>query len=450
MKNLVLPLIVFLFLSFNMNAQQETMLYGTSRIPQSFKLNPAMMPSTKLNIGIPATNMLFEVGKSKFKTKGIVTRSGDGYDVDVDALVNGFEDRNQVFMNFSSELLHGGFKVGNNYFQFNISERIGIKADFPKELAILFREVYEERYINQNLAVNNIRFSGYHTREFGFGYSRKINDKLNVGARFKLLYGVSNFYAESTDLYVDTQLRDEQDEVGGNITYQFRSSGYENYNEGNIENILYANGNWGAGFDLGAEYKFNDRISASASILDLGSSIRFKNDNHNYEQTNINVSLQPMDLVAFYFQNDSLSVEDQVQKFADSLQSEVDPVENGDAYTYSIPTRLFLSGTFDITKKHSVTLINQNIFSDQQNVSYVKAVYRGQIKNFFTGIVGYDLYNPYTKWSNLGLGFSINGGPFQFYLMTEDFVSVLIRPDDQIQPNLRLGMNLTFGKNEDE
>jgi hypothetical protein len=59
----------------------------------------------------------------------------------------------------------------------------------------------------------------------------------------------------------------------------------------------------------------------------------------------------------------------------------------------------------------------------------------------------YSIYN--RSYNNFGLGLTVNGGPVQLYIVTDNILGVFI-PHKAKNLHLRCGINLTFGRKEKE
>ena len=123
-----------------------------------------------------------------------------------------------------------------------------------------------------------------------------------------------------------------------------------------------------------------------------------------------------------------------------------DATENDANFTSRIPTRVNLATSFNVSNALTFTVLNQNVFIENfDNMHFLKVMMQVKLKRTFTAIAAYDLINNQTSQSNLGLGFALNLGPFQMYALSED-VLFISNTNDRVTGSLRLGMNLTFGR----
>lgn len=125
--------------------------------------------------------------------------------------------------------------------------------------------------------IRNIRAYAEAYLETGVGYSRPITDKLTVGGKVKLLWGVG-----SMDATID-QMHAEMGETSWKVTstgtlqtnmkglvpeMEVDEQGRDYYNSFDFDSPGLSG--FGMGVDLGATYQLTENIMLSAAVLDLG------------------------------------------------------------------------------------------------------------------------------------------------------------------------------------
>lgn len=443
-------LLISLHLS-ELQAQQDMMLYNLTQIPQSVYANPGIIPETRMNIAIPATNSLVQGGKSRFHTTEAFYRDDQNrLRLDGIEMINSFQERNRARMNGSLDWVHIGFESGLNYIHFNVTEHGGFDFDFPREAATLIKEVYQENYLGQVFDVRDTRFSFQHYREFGAGFARRFSSRFSMGAKVKYLYGVGTFSTNENSFRVNTDITGSEGEslLGGGLTYSAQSAGLSNY-QGGDENtgLLYGDGNTGFAADLGFNFEVSNFFTVSAAVINMGGVINWSNNVRNFEQPNREININLLELPEAFDEElpQRREITDQIESLLDSLMGD-DATENDANFTSRIPTRVNLATSFNVSNALTFTVLNQNVFIENfDNMHFLKVMMQAKLKRTFTAIAAYDLINNQTSQSNLGLGFALNLGPFQMYALSED-VLFISNTNDRVTGSLRLGMNLTFGR----
>ena len=154
----------------------------------------------------------------------------------------------------------------------------------------------------------------------GVGLARNITERLTVGARVKALLGVGNLKLDINNIAVNSNLSgyntgDLNDlngraEIRVDATLENSSKLIElSEDDGVIDEIEFGTfglAGYGLGIDLGASYKLMDKLTLSASLLDLGFMKWSKNNtsvakataNQSYDLTNSSDRYEFVDKVA--------------------------------------------------------------------------------------------------------------------------------------------------------
>ena len=129
-------LISFVFLLTKINAQQDFILYHMPSIPQITQVDPASMPDSKLDIGLPIISSVYgSVFNTGFSIGDIFYQNNDGIMMpDVDNAIAKMSSENFFILNGSTDLIFVGFKAGNNFFSFNVTEKLDFTFNYPKDL----------------------------------------------------------------------------------------------------------------------------------------------------------------------------------------------------------------------------------------------------------------------------------------------------------------------------
>jgi hypothetical protein len=294
------------------------------------QLNPALAPGRGyLNLPVIGTfNASVNSSTLGYQdVMDIIDNSEGGDFFKSDAFINKLDNLNNLNVNLSTDILSAGWYKGKNFWSFNIGLRNDIGASIPKGMFEFLREMdglsaYDnlERLsnINQKVGHQSLEINSY--AEVGVGLARNITERLTVGARVKALLGVGNLKLDINNIAVNSNLSgyntgDLNDLNGGaeirvDATLENSSKLIElSEDDGVIDEIEFGTfglAGYGLGIDLGASYKLMDKLTLSASLLDLGFMKWSKNNtsvakataNQSYDLTNSSDRCEFVDKVA--------------------------------------------------------------------------------------------------------------------------------------------------------
>jgi hypothetical protein len=425
-----------LFLSVAAQAQEDLTLYNMDVINQSNQINPSLMPENGGYIGIPilsSTDIRFT--NSGFTWRDLhYTRPDDSVTIDIDNAVNKLPEKNYISFAARATIMSGGFKIRNNYFSLNITERAMFNFTFPKELFQLLLQG-NGAFIGQEIDLRSMAFDATHYREYGIGWTRALNKKLTIGGRLKYLYGMENFSSAKSNLSFYTAPDDYRLELTSGYTINTSTTG--NDSTGNGGNYMFGLKNTGFAVDLGFTYFYSDRWKFNASIIDLGS-ISWKSNVKNLVTANGSYSFDGIDINQFL--SDSAS---STENLTDSLSDSFKPTNNSDAYTTKLPTEIYLNSGYKLDQKMFVSgLIHATVFRNTVQPSVTFALNR-RLTNHFSASISYSMINHHAN--NVGAGLAVNVGAFQFFLLSDNWIGT-INPLSNNTLNAHFGFNLIFGR----
>ena len=294
------------------------------------QLNPALAPGRGyLNLPVIGT-FNASVNSSTLGYQDVMdiidnTEGGDFFKSD--AFINKLDNLNNLNVNLSTDILSAGWYKGKNFWSFNIGLRNDIGASIPKGMFEFMREMDGlsaddnlERLsnINQKVGHQSLEINSY--AEVGVGLARNITERLTVGARVKALLGVGNLKLDINNIAVTSNLSGyntgELNDLNGSAEIRVDAT-LENSSklielsedDGVIDEIEFGTfglAGYGLGIDLGASYKLMDKLTLSASLLDLGFMKWSKNNtsvakataNQSYDLTNSSDRYEFVDKVA--------------------------------------------------------------------------------------------------------------------------------------------------------
>ena len=412
-------------------------------VPQRMYANPAFFPSySKINIGLPIISSdYFNVSNSGFKYSDLIKHRSqdDSLVVDYNNMLSKLKKNNYLTLATQIDLLSFGFAVKKNYFSFNMTEKVDLRFSYPKS----FMEFIDKgnggllgQQVNFNLGIN-----ATHYREYGFGYSRKINDKLTIGGKFKYLYGMENVSTEKSDVSLTTNPNDFAITAKANIKINTSGLDTGSFNNFNVSNYAFKKKNNGMGIDLGAVYKYNDKFTFSASVIDLGF-IKWQQSVTTYQSANpnANFNFQGLDVNQLIKTDSTNNLSKTV---TDSLKKtfKIDTVHK--TYTTRLTSKIYLSAKYNLTEKINVGILFYGEIFDQTLHPGVALSYNQRVGRWLGFSLSYSMYN--RSYNNIGLGLSHNLGPVQIYIVSDNVLGAIF-PQNTKNINLRTGINLTFGR----
>ena len=268
------------------SAQTTYSGYFLDNYDYAFQMNPAFgneknfvsFPAIgNLNVGVRGnlhlTDVLYNVnGRTVLFTNPEVNTA--------DA-ISKFGNHNKISANEKIDILSGGFKAWGGYNTISISAVVNAGVSIPKA----FFELAKEGITNKTYDIKNMAVDANAYAQIAFNHSRDIKEVpgLRVGAAFKVLLGAGGVQAKfnraelelAENNWIARTNADIYASIGGlrwkTKTYTPEGNTdmqpYE-YVSGAKLNHFYPTG-FGLGFDLGAEYKWND-FKFSVAALDLG------------------------------------------------------------------------------------------------------------------------------------------------------------------------------------
>ena len=468
----LLILILSLILA-DVSAQNSQVLYFMN-LPQNHLLNPALRPSNSIYIGLPVLSGFNINVNNNFVNYSDVFLKGQPSDsiisvlnpkYNIDDFLAKIKNKNSLEPEVTVQLFGLGFSVGKTgYVFFDVNERIDGNIVIPKDL---FKLAFKgnEGFVGSKIDLSSLRGDLKYYREFGLGYSKDFTNKLRLGVKGKLLFGVAAASIDNKALGI-TVNNDYSHTFNADITANFSAplkvtknadKSVESIvfddsrldNGSGIANFISGKKNIGLGLDLGATYDFSEKLIVSASITDLGF-IKWKKDVTNlkskgkFDFSGLNI----VDVV-----NGTKTIDEVAQDMIDSLKNSFKVTDSNTAFTTFLPFGLSLAGSYNLTKSFSVGVLSYSRFIGKQIRESLTLSANMNLGNAFSASISYTAENH--KYDNLGAGLAFRPGIFQFYIVSDrlpvtwnkiksDNSTVLI-PANWNTFNLRLGMNLAFG-----
>lgn len=473
----ILMIILAVFVA-DASAQNSQVLYYMN-IPQNHLANPALRPSNSVYIGLPGlsginlnVNNNF-VNFSDIFLKGqpkdsIISFLHPGYDVE--KFLAKIKNKNFFEPEITIPLFGVGFSVGRDGYVFlDINERIEGNIVLPEDLFRLALKGNEE-FVGSKIDLSSLRAGMKYYREFGIGYSRNFTDKLRIGIKGKLLFGIADVSLDNKSLGI-TVNDDYSHTFDANLIVNMSGpvTVYEN-SKHNIDSIVFDDSrlktsggrvdflsgkkNMGLGLDIGATYDITDRIVVSAAITDLGF-ITWKKDVVNLKANN-QFKFSGLNMLDFF--NGTKTIDELGKDYLDSLKNAFVVSNSKAAFTTYLPFGISFGASYNVTKQFSVGLLSYTRAIDKQLREALTLSANINLGNALSTSFSYTATN--NRYDNLGAGLAFRAGIVQFYLISDripvmwnkikDKNSSVVIPANWNIVNLRLGMNLVFGNRNKE
>ncbi len=366
-KIIVSGLFICLFLaSNNKSIAQKDILYFLREAPQVMQYNPAITPCSNFYLSLMLGVTDIGVHTSGFSYHDLIHKHpiySDSLQLDLEGFRSQLSDNNFINFNYDMDLLGFGFKIGKNYFSYDLSLTLDSRVNFSKGIFDLILE-------GSNANNGNIRLLDGHLLDVNsyitnaIGYTREINDRLSIGGKIKLLSGIVNIHTNEANLelnFKDSEkisAHGELDILTANIigdlsiTSLFKENASADFIvPENLNTILdHAMDNVGLSFDLGASYRLLENLELSASIVDVFNFISW-----NTHATQI-INNKPFEEIVFEGITSSIdsietNFETQINSLADSISSALDVrTQNISSYTTHLPMKIYFGATYNFGK----------------------------------------------------------------------------------------------------
>lgn len=366
---------IMMLCTLSANAQFLRTSYFMEGTHYRQQLNPALTP-TKGYINIPVIGSVnATVGSTSLGYQDIMDIIDDGGDFYTKPDFMGrLKDKNNLNVNFSTEILSAGWYKGKNFWSFNVGLRADIGANLTKDLFNFLNEVdeIENTWNNNEFNVGSQQLNIQAYTEIGLGLSRQINNRLTVGGRVKVLLGIGNLEMKIKQAYMKANLPNETRineiantqftanwqnevtnlkneinnynaklEVDASLESSFKGLELPENENGYIDDLDFDAGKmglagYGVGIDLGASYKILDNLTVSASVLDLGF-VSWSKGSTKMATATGNIAMDGKDYVKRF---DNVSSVEEAQRVLNDFTTEsndfLNSVGNGDVLNYDM------------------------------------------------------------------------------------------------------------------
>lgn len=479
-----LHILIALFFSFALlstNAQRNNTLYFMDEIPQANLLNPALQHKCKINVGGLITPILppleMDMGLNGFAVKDLLPIDKNLDSIihpehplfDYDKYHKRLRKMNYINTDININILSAGYRFKEDwYFTFNLSEKIHTRVGLSKNLLTFLDEGNGQSLLGKDVELAGIHLDALHYREWAFGASKKMDKKLTVGGKAKLLFGKANLYTRRNDLLMKTN--DDPNSTfettfTTDIEYNMSQPFFRidslyylpdhdsvvfvdtTFDDVNPGDYIFNSKNVGLGLDLGAIWTPNDDWTFHVSLLDIGY-IKFK-DNTTTVKSKGQYLFDGVDIVPYIQEEDSAYV----SQLQDSVVNIFMAEHDNKPYTYVLAPKIYLGGSRKINDMFSAAALFRAELYHKSVFMSLTLSGQADLKKWVSLSLSYAVTN--NTFKNLGFGIVLKGGPLQFYFVGDNLLGKwqIIRSDGDfsgVMPytmryvSFRFGMNLIF------
>jgi hypothetical protein len=153
------------------------------------------------------------------------------------------------------------------------------------------------------------------------------------------------------------------------------------------------------------------------------------------------VTFDGIDFVQFLWQSDSVRKK-LAQDMGDSLTKHFDLTPSEESYWAPLNTKVLLTGMYNLTEKDKIGVLVRGDFFNRTVHTSVTLSYNRKFYNWLYLTGSYSYYN--RSFTNIGLGLAVLGGPFEFYVVSDNVLGDIWIENFQNIP-IHFGINFIFG-----
>lgn len=464
----ILAISMLIVISMTSKAQNEGITFSLlPQMPYQNFFNPGIRVPYKGVVGFGISNVSVAAYNSGLKYDNIYSTDANG-DMYIDGVkfVNGLKEQdNCLNSTLSIDMLNVGFRIKKLFFNIDWRIRMDEELLYSKDFVGFFflgngNYLGPDNPIDFNIGMSLTAFS-----EVGVGVQYDINDRLTVGVRPKVLFGVLNASAnnERTKIYTDADNYSMTADVSLDIhaasilktsnLYRisdvFDLANVFDFASNSLSDLIDVKENIGFGIDLGASYVINKHFGVAAGVRDLGF-IKWRNSKvkaKNVDNTVLNDGIVDEIEDVFEFKLDYNTMLEEVVKNVWGNDSLTD----GDDYVTNLNSNVNLQFYYELNPMLRLTAFGQVKFAKNDKWPALTLAYSGSFVKHINLTASYTI----SKYSGtaFGLGLAFHFGPFNIYAVTDNVMllskigkSTVEMATTYNSANVRCGVVFTVGK----
>lgn len=410
-------------------------MYFMERLPQNIAYNPAIMPKMKFFIGLPGIGgAAFQAYNSGFNFNQLdefgTNLEKENYNPD--DFVKSIGDYNLFTAEASMNVLSFGFKLKEKgYLSFLVTMNGLLINKAASDIAYLVADLDNLSTESFPVIIDDISVTANNYLNFGFTYSRIINEHLTLGITPRINFNQAGL--KTSDLYFKIDLDESalnspenefiQTFTGEAVLGLPTKINPEAINNGELDfdaGLLHENWLEDIGFgsilknkslmvDVGATYEI-EKWTFSASLLNIGASV---------------------------FQTNGYELRGKDDKV---LVNKAEKVKIG------IPAKLYLGAMRQFSPKWNYALLFNNNFYSSGSVATATASLNGYVGSALSTSIS---YTAGYKYDNLGFGLRFRFFPgTDLYLVTDNIIQAF-NYRNAFRLTAAAGINISFGLKEE-
>jgi len=425
--------------------QQEFSLFTQSHLPQAaINANPGNFTDHKWNVILPGAYGGFL--NSSFQMSDIMDRTANGYKINLEPAIRKMENQgNALRTSLSAHVVGLTFRTKKDLqFTFFHNTHFDMQLTYPKSLpALLWRG--NGAFLGERVEVApNLNLLGYN--EYGMGFATRANKKMIFGINLKLVNGFVGVRTEKANTFLTTD--EEYYQLTFENDVEIQTAGFANVLDENEEDVLAEMspeyliilGNQGFSVDLGMTYEVTKRFQLQVAVQDFG---YISWENQVFEHSSQGTYTYDGQIVRpFSDDNDEFDFE----QVRDTITDIFEFNSSEKPFLSNFPIKGFVSGQYKMDPSFNLgASLHFEQFADAgvTNVALALHAQKRFGRNFYLGGVA-GFHND--KFAFLGANSTLQLGPVQFYIMTDNLITILDPTFGQFT-NVRTGLNLSFGRN---
>ena len=317
----------FLLFAIAMQAQQQ-IAFSFGETPQTLLLNPGSETNYKSHFGIPVlSNFQLTIGNTGFQMGDLFSNDSRPFNEKFEKVLEQLSPDDYINLNTKIDVLNFGYRYNNKiYISVGFYEELDLMVYFPKD-AIEWLYFGNDPFFNRSFSVSQAIMKADLLGVLHAGISKKIDEKLTIGGRFKIYSSSLNVETNNNSGSITTTTNTT------NITRLTLQNLDAEVSTSGLDNFSLLGGNLGVGFDVGLTYHFSPQIEFTGSILDLGFVKHSKNTRNftakgNYVLDGINFEYNPDDPIDYW------------EQLSNDFKARIPNEETEDAYTSWRPMKL--------------------------------------------------------------------------------------------------------------
>jgi len=317
----------FLLFAIAMQAQQQ-IAFSFGETPQTLLLNPGSETNYKSHFGIPVlSNFQLTIGNTGFQMGDLFSNDSRPFNEKFEKVLEQLSPDDYINLNTKIDVLNFGYRYNNKiYISVGFYEELDLMVYFPKD-AIEGLYYGNDPFFNRSFSVSQAIMKADLLGVLHAGISKKIDEKLTIGGRFKIYSSSLNVETNNNSGSITTTTNTT------NITRLTLQNLDAEVSTSGVDNFSLLGGNLGVGFDVGLTYHFSPQIEFTGSILDLGFVKHSKNTRNftakgNYVLDGINFEYNPDDPIDYW------------EQLSNDFKARIPNEETEDAYTSWRPMKL--------------------------------------------------------------------------------------------------------------